>query len=223
MRPSIRRRGFLRLPAILPSSRGRRGVLRLPAVLALAAGWATSLGAQATRAPAGRAALELEVADVGPGRVLCMHHDGAPLAAGATIWLVQPDTPQSLARAVPGTGACAPWPDRAEKALAPLRVVGGALDRMRLSIAIVGWAGAPVLRGGIATADLDGDGVPERFRACTSSEGVHLTIWSGAPLTGRLRWHRYFYLGYDVEPDCTEADYRDPPAGAALERRPPPG
>ncbi len=44
-------------------------------------------------------------------------------------------------------------------------------------------------------------------RACASSEGLHLTLWDGAPLSGRRVWHRYFYLGYDVEPDCTEADY----------------
>ncbi|HEX9108921.1 MAG TPA: hypothetical protein VF832_16860, partial [Longimicrobiales bacterium] len=62
---------------------------------------------------------------------------------------------------------------------------------------------------------------PERFRACTSMEGVHLTIWSGPPLRGRLRWHRYFYLGYDVEPSCTAADGREPAPGAALGRAQP--
>jgi hypothetical protein len=44
-------------------------------------------------------------------------------------------------------------------------------------------------------------------RACTSSEGIHLTFWAGQPLAGRLVWHRYFYLGYDVESSCTNADY----------------
>ncbi len=219
MRLTSRRRGCFRLPAVLVRPSGRRGILRLPAILALAGACAAPLGVQAQQPPARGAPLEIEVADVGPDRVLCMHHEGAPLAAGAMIWLVQPDTPQSVARAVPGAGACAPRPDRAENALVPLRVVGGALDSMRLSIAIVGWAGAPVVRGRVAAADLDGDGVPERFRACTSSEGVHLTIWSGA----RLRWHRYFYLGYDVEPDCTEADYQEPAPGAGLGRPASPG
>jgi len=47
-----------------------------------------------------------------------------------------------------------------------------------------------------------------RVRSCTSSEGLHLTVWSGVPLrTGRL-WHAYWYLGYDVEPDCRPADYQ---------------
>jgi hypothetical protein len=28
----------------------------------------------------------------------------------------------------------------------------------------------------------------------------------GKPLEGRRLRHEYLYLGYDVEPDCTEAD-----------------
>jgi hypothetical protein len=55
--------------------------------------------------------------------------------------------------------------------------------------------------------DLDHDGTEEHLRVCTSAEGLHLTIWTGAPLVGRRRWHRYFYLGYDVEPSCGAGDY----------------
>lgn len=55
---------------------------------------------------------------------------------------------------------------------------------------------------GAMTADLDGDGKPEYFRSCLSSEGVHFTVWTGRPFEGRLRWHEYYSLGYDVEPDC---------------------
>jgi hypothetical protein len=36
------------------------------------------------------------------------------------------------------------------------------------------------------------------FRQCAGSESLHLTAW----LRGRRVWHGYFYLGYDVEPDC---------------------
>ncbi len=191
----------------------RRRYLGLPGVLGLTALCATGAGAQA------RGPLEIEVANVGRDGVLCMRRDGPALPPGTAIWLVQPDTPQSVARAVPGAGACTPWPDAAERPLVPLRVLGGVLDSMRLSIAIVAPAREPAVHDGIATADLDGDGVPERFRACASSEGVHLTIGSGA----RLRWHRYFYLGYDVEPDCSDADIHDPAPDAALGRRAPPG
>jgi hypothetical protein len=64
-------------------------------------------------------------------------------------------------------------------------------------------------KGKEIVGDLDSDGTLEYFRQCTSSEGVHLTIWSGKPLKGIRKWHRYFYLGYDVEPSCNEADYSE--------------
>lgn len=62
--------------------------------------------------------------------------------------------------------------------------------------------------GGEIRADLDGDGVQETFRDCTSYEGVHLTIWSGPPLEGRRLWHAYFYLGFETEPSCEERDFK---------------
>jgi hypothetical protein len=62
--------------------------------------------------------------------------------------------------------------------------------------------------GGTVTGDLNGDGVQETFRDCTSREGVHLTIWSGEPLKGSKLWHAYFYLGYDTEPSCVDRDFQ---------------
>lgn len=47
------------------------------------------------------------------------------------------------------------------------------------------------------------------FRSCTSGEGMHLTMWSGTPLTGQRVWHRYHYLGYDVEADCKPKDFKE--------------
>lgn len=65
------------------------------------------------------------------------------------------------------------------------------------------------LTGTGVQADLEGNGTIEQFRICTSNEGLHFTVWSGLPLRGPRRWHRYHYLGYDVEPTCTEQDYKD--------------
>jgi hypothetical protein len=53
------------------------------------------------------------------------------------------------------------------------------------------------------TTDLDRDGVPESYRSCTSAEGVHLSVWAGQ----RRLWHYYYYVGYDLEPTCTDADF----------------
>jgi hypothetical protein len=43
---------------------------------------------------------------------------------------------------------------------------------------------------------------PLRFRQCASREGLHLTAWRG----NRRTWHEYWYLGYDVEPTCSDKE-----------------
>lgn len=57
--------------------------------------------------------------------------------------------------------------------------------------------------------DVDRDGIAETFRTCTSVEGIHLTAWAGEPLRGRRLWHYYHYVGYDMEPSCSEAEVSD--------------
>lgn len=74
------------------------------------------------------------------------------------------------------------------------------------AIAVVGFHGRFQKLGKWWSADLYGDGRRQSFRSCTSSEGLHFTVWSGRPLTGTLLWHQYFYLGYDVEPSCRPAE-----------------
>ena len=47
------------------------------------------------------------------------------------------------------------------------------------------------------------------FRSCTSMEGLHFTLWSGAPPREKRLWHGYYYLGYDVEPTCREREFQE--------------
>lgn len=47
--------------------------------------------------------------------------------------------------------------------------------------------------------DPDGDGKRELYMRCAGSEGLVFTVWTG----GTRRWRAYFYLGYDVQPNCT--------------------
>jgi hypothetical protein len=49
-------------------------------------------------------------------------------------------------------------------------------------------------------------GNADYFSSCAGSEGVNLLVWNGVPRQGTLEWHRYYYLGYDVEATCTAAD-----------------
>jgi len=89
-----------------------------------------------------------------------------------------------------------------------LKVIRGTLRKGAPAFAIANFD-RPFrrMKNGIA-ADLDGDGRQEIFRTCTSSEGVHLTIWKGAALKGKRRWHGYDYLGYDVTANCTASETR---------------
>jgi len=66
-----------------------------------------------------------------------------------------------------------------------------------LGIAVTG--GSKVAPGGI---DLTGDGMPEQFTQCATSEGVSFRVWSGTPYQGVPIWSGYYYLGYDVEATC---------------------
>jgi hypothetical protein len=76
-----------------------------------------------------------------------------------------------------------------------------------VALGVVGFSGEFELRDGLLRAELGGVGIKDSFRECTSVEGLHLTVWNGEPLRGSRKWHRYFYLGYDVEPNCRQKDY----------------
>jgi hypothetical protein len=77
-------------------------------------------------------------------------------------------------------------------------------------VAIINHDRPITVRAGKIDADFDGDGTNESLRTCSSSEGVHHQIWTGAPLQGRPRWHWYVYAGYDTNPTCTEQEYFGP-------------
>ncbi|MCE9687861.1 hypothetical protein LZP73_16905 [Shewanella sp. AS16] len=40
------------------------------------------------------------------------------------------------------------------------------------------------------------------FTYCSSSEGVHYSMWSKSPYTSEKLWSAYYYLGYESEADC---------------------
>jgi hypothetical protein len=80
-------------------------------------------------------------------------------------------------------------------------------EPMAPSIAVIRFNGEAMVAKDTLRADLNGDGIPESFRSCTSNEGIHLSVWSGEPLRSLRVWHTYYYLGYDVTPSCTSQEY----------------
>ena len=80
-------------------------------------------------------------------------------------------------------------------------------DRIGIPVVLLGRVAKPVQRGDTVTIEVEPGQPPIRFRVCASTEGLHATAWAGAPLASTRRWHSYYYLGYDVDPTCNEAEY----------------
>ena len=140
----------------------------------------------------------------------CLYIHNAELAAGSPLTLVVLTPPQSIAKAEivgPASENC-PSIDKSDSNMKLYRI--RLLERNPLpttpAIAVSGFSGRFQTRGKYVTADIDGDGRPEFFRFCASSEGIHMTVWSGKLLRGKPRWHQYYYLGYDVEANCSPED-----------------
>jgi hypothetical protein len=81
-------------------------------------------------------------------------------------------------------------------------------DRGRVYFAIVGTVRDQRLTGTQASAVLANAG-RITFRSCTSMEGLHLFAASDVGLKSKTVWHSYYYLGYDVEPTCKDADFKN--------------
>lgn len=139
---------------------------------------------------------------------VCLSIRNARLAPGTKISLVSPSEPQEVSRAEvldAHSKPCSRMADRSEFNYS-LRVVTGTVENNLPLIAVVDDSISFKRRGRTVTANLDKGKEPVSFRSCTSSEGVHLTVWRGQPLKGVRLWHQYYYLGQDVEPTCTDQD-----------------
>lgn len=158
----------------------------------------------------------VSIAEANNGR-LCLHSPNPNLSNGTRVSLILPRKPQRVASAVIEEKAgvsCSqnPYADP-NASFYRLKLVGkhktiNLNEPLSPAIAIVEPKKSIFVRRGIASGDLDGDGTSEFFRICTSSEGNHVTVWSGKPLQGKKRWHSYYYLGYDVVPTCKEQDFQ---------------
>jgi hypothetical protein len=139
---------------------------------------------------------EVGVAVEKDGRV-CLEIRNGSLAPGAAIALVGSSASAAAQVVQPDSSCPSGNPVDAEYQRYRLRLTAGTLAPSVPTIAIVGRPSSH-----------------DTYRSCSSSEGIHLTLWSGKPLASERRWHQYYYVGYDLEPDCTPADI-----AATLERK----
>jgi hypothetical protein len=140
----------------------------------------------------------------------CLYISNDALSTGQRLQFVATSMPQAAGEAEivsKADEACRePVQEQAGVFRYSLKVTSGTLQAGSPAFAIADFRRQLASTAEGVTADLEGDGQAEFFRACTSSEGLHLTIWKGKPLQGLRRWHAYYYLGYDVVPDCTDSD-----------------
>ena len=138
----------------------------------------------------------------------CFEIQNPAIPENSQIRMVILAGPQTTGEARLGvrTPACANRGDTGDLSTYTVRFENQALVDQIPAIAIVNFAGKIEKDGDSLSVDLDGDGQQEYFRFCKSTEGMHLTVWTGKPISGKLRWHQYYYLGYDIAPDCSEAE-----------------
>jgi hypothetical protein len=145
----------------------------------------------------------------GNNGVLCT--SGQEPQPGQKITVVLPDTGKTLTAlvlagdaALQGKRAC--YMDEAAKAhLTKLAFEGrkGAMPAVGIGFL---KTGPGIKLDSERKVDLDADGMLESFKACTSSEGVHLTVWTGDPHKGIRRWHAYYFVDYDTKATCTAGE-----------------
>jgi len=145
------------------------------------------------------------------GTRLCFDAPDLGFAPGTPVTVVHSEFPQYAVTGRLGKRAKAPCfpPPRSSSDSMQYSVDAPAdtLGWHGVPIVIVGKLPAAVMRRDTVTIEMESRKEPWRFRTCASTEGVHATAWAGVPLASPRRWHAYYYLGYDVEPDCTPADY----------------
>jgi hypothetical protein len=153
-------------------------------------------------AAAGHAAVRYGVVSADTGAVACLTMAGPRLAGGTPI-LVVFDNPQTVYEAVVGASK-----DSACAANSLVEGTSYSIDLGRshdfdLGIAVLTPRPKIVRKGHQVFLETPGVRTPLTFATCAAGEGIHLTAWRGS----RRVWHQYYYLGYDVEPDCSEKEY----------------
>ena len=147
--------------------------------------------------------VEVNVASYG-----CLSIANDTLQVGEAITLINPGAPQEVIRAAIRKRLTLNCSRNAEPRQGVSFYSFRAGDEpMAPFIGVVRFDGDVKADNGIVRADLNGDGVPESFRSCTSRQGVHLSVWEGEPLRSQRLWHEYIQRGFDGEPTCRYQDY----------------
>jgi len=152
------------------------------------------------------------------GTRLCFESADTTLPYGAPVTVVHTAFPQFSTGGTLGRRSkrpCFPGPPGSADSIAyVVEAPGDTIGWRGVPIIVLGKAPLAQMRGDTVLLAVEPGKVSWRFRTCASTEGIHATAWSGVPLSSPRRWHAYYYLGYDVDPDCGPADYAPDTVGA---------
>lgn len=153
---------------------------------------------------------------VSTGARTCIAIQNSNVASGSPVTLVTATLPQAFTQGeVRGTSQ-SPCPISQDVNPAytsyDLHVTGPSLPNLMPFIAVMGTSAPFSMHNNNVQADLDQNGKTEYFRECSANDGVHLTVWSGAPTTGSVIWHGFYYEPNNVAfgPPCTPKETTAP-------------
>jgi hypothetical protein len=134
------------------------------------------------------------------------------LSNGSPVTLIFPMQPVSFVQAsVAGVSQNQPCPisQNVDTTMSNYNIdLKGSIPKLTPFIVVLGTPVVTLNSNNVAQTDLDQNGRTESFRACSADNSVHLTVWDGAPLTGKLLWHGLYYEtgSPNVGPTCTGAE-----------------
>jgi hypothetical protein len=147
------------------------------------------------------------------GERICLTIPNDKLSAGDVVHLILPEESQlHIEATITGRSpkSCSSNPaTRPTDSFYVLQGKGQKFEVPAIALGIVNYKSTFKLQDDLWGFNPHNDASWEFLRACTSGEGLHLSVWRGRPLKGMRIWHWYYYLGYDVEADCTDADFED--------------
>ena len=151
-------------------------------------------------------AMPIGFAVTGGAGAACAAMPAAASQQGTVITLLSDSSPPRVVNASIGqpTSTCALDKNLMGGPYYSLRLRGAVPEQRTVWVAMKGEVPTRTAASGRLTARLGAEYPAVQIHSCTSSEGVHYSVWTGTPMDSRRLWHAYFYLGYDVQPSCAQ-------------------
>ena len=149
---------------------------------------------------------------VNTGQRTCVAIHNATLTPDSSITIVMPAIPQSFTQAQITGRSPDPCPVTKELDTTvsnyEIRITQGTLPKLIPAIAVVGSPASFSMDNNMVKADLEQNGKAEVFRACSGTDGIHLSVWPGTPLSGAAVWRGFYYEPGNpgIGPACTPAE-----------------